>query len=199
MKTLESQSYLTNEQLVEIYQKTLDDDVLANLFKRFRPMIIHLSTKYDIPYLDYQDIEQEMNIAFVKAIKNYKIEVKAYFASFARSVCYNHLVNLIRHSQAYNRNAGKVEESIYRPLNDEDFNLLSVLADRRYLSVPDIINVREKYSDFLSSLSNLEKRILGKYLISHDYKQIASELGISLKKVNDTLYRCRKKLKQSLK
>lgn len=192
-------SYLTNEQLVEIYQKTLDEDVLANLFNRFRPMIINLSSKYEIPYLDYQDIEQEMNIAFVKAIQKYKVDVKAYFASFARSVCYNHLVNLIRHSQTAQRSSGQMEESIHRPLNDEDFNLLSVLDDKSKPSVPDIVDVREKYTEFLSGLSHLEKKVLGHYFVKQDYQTIASDLGISLKKVNDTLYRCRKKLKHSLK
>lgn len=191
--------YCSNEKLVVRYQETRDDSILKELLSRFKPLICSLATEHRISGLEYQDIEQEAQIALVKAINTYQPKMKAYFAPFAQKVCYNHIVNLCRYHQAIHRGSGKQDLSLYFDHDGQEANYLSFFINRNTTNVEDIVEVREKYSDFISSLTQQEKRILGKYLNHGDYNQISKELNISLKKLNDTIYRCRKKLKQSIK
>ena len=159
-------------------------------------MVRKLSRQYYLPDFEVQAFEQEVQIALLKAIESFKVDMKAYFASFAQKVCSNHLTNLARYRMALSRGGGVTDLSLNITIDEEEVDQLSLIPDHKQIPLYDVLEVREKCAEFISSLSDLEKRILGKYLIENDYNAIAKDLDMSLKKVNDTIYRCRKKFKR---
>lgn len=193
---MKSLSLLTNEQLVEQYQKTSNQDILVELFHRFKPLIRSLSRQYYIIDYDQEDFEQELRLALLRACKTFNVSRNDYFAPYARCVCRNHLINISRYRMASRRGGGQKELSLNVQIDGDSVDTLTLLPDPKNLSVHDIFSVQDRCKKVLNSLSNLEKQIFHKYLSEGNYRQIAEELGMSLKKVNDTIYRCRKKFKQ---
>ncbi|SEP95282.1 Sigma-70, region 4 [Ignavigranum ruoffiae] len=187
---------LSNEQLVEAYQQSSNQDYLVELFDRFKPLIRSLSRQYFIIDYDNDDFEQEVRVALLKAVRTFNLERRSFFAPYARCVCRNHIINIARYRLASCRGGGKKDLSLNVEVDGDSVDTLSLLPDTNNLPIYEICSTQSKFIRVLNSLSKLEKQVLHKYLSEGNYKKIAEELGMSLKKVHDTIYRCRKKFKQ---
>lgn len=94
MKTIivEQLRELNNEELVELYQTTesnyLQDDILTQLLYNNEGLMVKIADKYrNIPNIDWVDRRGELNIALLRAVKDFKVELGFKFITLLRKYC----------------------------------------------------------------------------------------------------------------
>lgn len=133
-----------------------------------------------------EDAVQEATYALYTAVKTFD-STKSSFFTFASICIKRSVINGVRQS---NRNKNIPDELLFS-LNDIE------IADSN--SPEKILIEREEYEALADSirleLSGLEYEVLQLFLSGKKYSEIANQLGISEKSVNNALSRIRKKLK----
>ena len=136
---------------------------------------------------DSEDLAQEGMIALYRAIKTYRPESGA-FAAYAAGCVKNRLLDVIKSA---NRDKHKALNG-YIPLADAD-ELLGA-----GMSAEEIAISRESGRDLAKALdsgfSDEEKALLNLYLTGKSYKEIAGVLGVTVKKVDTSLQKLKKKI-----
>lgn len=177
---------LSDEELVA-FIKAGQFEHFPALIRRFMPYII--SRASDMAYLvpDTEDIIGEGVIAVFSAVKSFDCS-KASFKTFAR-ICIDRAINVkVRAASAEKR----IPSDRLTPLEGLE------LADNKD---PEAILIeREEYrtlSEALrTDLSDLEFKVLSRFLAGESYAGIAKDLGITVKSVDNALRRIRGKLKK---
>lgn len=181
---------------VENYNNVSDEEIVAQIrggnyelipviFGRYEKQIGYYVGKY-CRESEREDASQEASLALYSAIKDYDKERSA-FSSFA-SLCIKRAVtDLVKRA---NRKKN-IPEELLEPIED--------------ISIPDcnspekIFFDKEAYKALTHNirleLSGLEFAVLQLFLSGKRYIDIADELGISEKSVNNALMRIRRKLK----
>ncbi len=181
---------------VENYKNVSDEEIVAQIrggnyelipviFGRYEKQIGYYVGKY-CRESEREDASQEASLALYSAIKDYDKERSA-FSSFA-SLCIKRAVtDLVKRA---NRKKN-IPEELLEPIED--------------ISIPDcnspekIFFDKEAYKALTHNirleLSGLEFAVLQLFLSGKRYIDIADELGISEKSVNNALMRIRRKLK----
>ena len=181
---------------VENYKNVSDEEIVAQIrggnyelipviFGRYEKQIGYYVGKY-CRESEREDASQEASLALYSAIKDYDKERSA-FSSFA-SLCIKRAVtDLVKRA---NRKKS-IPEELLEPIED--------------ISIPDcnspekIFFDKEAYKALTHNirleLSGLEFAVLQLFLSGKRYIDIADELGISEKSVNNALMRIRRKLK----
>ena len=181
---------------VENYKNVSDEEIVAQIrggnyelipviFGRYEKQIRYYVDKY-CRESDREDASQEASLALYSAVKDYD-KSKSAFSSFA-SLC-------IKRSVIYWLKRANRKKSIPEELLEPIENV----------SIPDcnspekIFFDKESYKALAHNirleLSGLEFVVLRLFLSGKKYIDIADELGISEKSVNNALLRIRKKLK----
>ena len=181
---VENYEILSDEEIVTLINSG-KIELLQVIIERYLPKILFLVKKY-CPESDREDAVQEATFALYSAVKNYKNE-KSSFATFA-SLCIRRSVYT---GLKQNNRAKHIPDELLQPIND--------------VEIPDcnspekIFFDRESYKSLANSikleLSGLEYSVLQLFLSGKRYTEIAHELNISEKSVNNALIRIRKKLK----
>ena len=167
-----------------------DEAAAAALYLRYAPLLHHAASRYRLPECDFEDIYQEASMGFCYALLHYAPERDAAFAAFAKTCVVNALKNYAAKQYTYKmrtyRERMSLEELSFDPANDKTNPEMLYLMKEQF----DLIgaHIREK-------LSPLEREILVLYLGGHNYKFIASKLGLNPKAVDNALQRVRRKLK----
>lgn len=176
-----------NGELTELILKARknDDAAFSKLCKAYEGMlrktVISFEGRIDMPA---EDIYQEALLAFSRAVANYDVENKEVtFGLFSKICVRNALISLERKSKSHKRRKKTLEET---PDVDRDLDFKSLL----YLK-------SEKTKIIEKSLNDFEREVLGRFVEGHSYEEIALGLGVTKKKVDNTLYRLRKKLKKA--
>lgn len=177
---------ITTEQLVLIWQETEDNDILKQIMDNMKGLIWQYVLKYNniynkVTYLDEQDLESELSIALVNAVKNYDINKGAKFSTFCCRCFDQHMNRLYRQLTSKkrfdpNRSVNSYEDTIENHLRDKidnngDLQLTGVCME--YEEV-DLLNSLEQ-----CSLTNNEYILA--VLITEGYKakEIANYLGVT--------------------
>lgn len=181
----------SNEELVKLAQ---DGETSAAdlLLRRFKGTVNMLARPYFLMGGDRDDIVQEGMIGLYKAMRDYKAQKSASFATYATQCIKNQIIDAIK-------SAGRKKHS---PLNtyvsfDTDESSSDFLAD--HLQDPEKIMISRENKSSLenavkTSLSKLESTILKHFLAGLTYAQIADNLNITQKAVDNALYRIRRKI-----
>lgn len=159
---------------------------LGVIIERYTPLIKSCVSKFRDSGIDSDDLFQEATLALCSAIKAFDSK-KASFSAFA-SLCISRALNdVIRATNAKRR----VPENMLTPIDDV------VLTDG--ISPETILIEKESYlrltDNIRLELSNLEYKVLCSFLADKSYADIAKELNITAKSVDNTLRRIRTKLK----
>ncbi len=179
---------LPDEKLVSLINSG-NDDVLHILVSRYTQHIKikanELSKAYNI---DIEDLTQEGLIALYSAVKVYKYDVSL-FSTFA-SVCIKRGMLTFCRSQNRKKDIPR-EKLIYA---DYDIEISQVKS-------PEAILIEKEGSYILTEdikriLSSLEYRVLLAYIAFNSYDEIAGHLGLTVKSVNNTMCRVRRKIKE---
>lgn len=156
------------------------------LIKRYQPLVKSLALSVSSADNEVEDLMQEGNIALFSAVGSYEPQ-KANFKTFAAACIKNAMVDVLRR-EASKR---KIPNGMVSPIDEvepqDDNTPEKIFFDNEnYRSLTDSINIE---------LSLLERKVLSAYLSGLAYSEIAKELSISVKSVDNSLTRIRAKLK----
>lgn len=178
-----------------------DDGAMEFLLKQYSRIVKRETRTLYLIGAETEDLAQEGMIGLFKAIRDYKEDNGAEFATFATLCVRRQIRTAIKASTRQKHTPLNEYVSIYANEDEgaEDYyeaeqsntnpeNIMLAKEQRRLLQ--DIIKV---------TLSDYEKRVLNCYLDGMSYSEIAYELGKTEKSINNALQRIRTKLNNSAK
>lgn len=176
---------LSNEEIVGLINKG-DNSSLHELFHRFSTSIQIKAAKFSSS-TDFDDFVQEGLIALFSATKVYNSSLSS-FSTFA-DVCIERAM-----CSLYRKNFAKKQIPGENIISIDEFDFLSAnTTPESYLIEKEECNQLTK--QIKSSLSKLEYNILLAFLSGDSLEQVAKRFSISLKTVNNAMFRARNKIK----
>lgn len=170
-------------------------DVLAEgaLVKRYASLAEGISRSYFIVGGDRDDLYQIALIALLEAVRRFDPEREAKFSTYASACIRNRLLDAVRAASA-GKNA-PLRDSV--PIDGEDEGAAGELVSPELSPEQQYIE-KEAEESFFSALGEMlgeqDLTVLRFYLAGVPYKEIAEKLGISAKKVDNTVYGAKKKI-----
>lgn len=170
-------------------------DVLAEgaLVKRYASLAEGISRSYFIVGGDRDDLYQIALIALLEAVRRFAPEREAKFHTYASACIRNRLLDAVRAASA-GKNA-PLRDSV--PIDGEDEGAAGELVSPELSPEQQYIE-KEAEESFFSALGEMlgeqDLTVLRFYLAGVPYKEIAEKLGISAKKVDNTVYGAKKKI-----
>jgi len=191
---------LPDEQLCELVAKgeSVAEDILA---ERYLRLVRVCSRPYFIAGATSEDVAQEGTIGLIKAIREYNPEKNVPFYAFAE-LCIN---NRIRSSVRSSNRDKNIALNTYVPtdpsspngvfVTDSDLHHNLFDPEEQYLS-------RERFEELSSAIKDLltplELDVLAYYLEGLTYADISVRIDRSIKSVDNTVQRIRRKLSRFL-
>lgn len=179
----------SDEKLIEL-AKLGEDKYLEILLERYKPLVLSLANRYFIRGQDRDDVIQESMIALFKSIQSFDVEKQTSFAAFVKTTTQNHLIDSIRKSEAKNNrvlNDAVSIENMKFFIEDEQTEDFGIHEEE----LQDLLNSES----FKSIFSDLEWQVLNLRLFKLSYNDIAKELDVKEKVVDNALQRIKHKLK----
>lgn len=179
----------SDEELIEL-AKLGEDKYLEILLERYKPLVLSLANRYFIRGQDRDDVIQEAMIALFKSIQAFDVEKQTSFAAFVKTTTQNHLIDSIRKSEAKNNrvlNDAVSIENMKFFIEDEQTEDFGIHEEE----LQDLLS----NESFKSNFSDLEWQVLNLRLFKLSYNDIAKELDVKEKVVDNALQRIKQKLK----
>jgi RNA polymerase sporulation-specific sigma factor len=148
-----------------------------------------------------EDLVQEGLIGLFKAIRDYNPQKNPQFKTFALLCVNRQLATALKTSNRHKNQPLNTYVSLYQDYNEE-LKLKDVLeCDGQ--SPEQILIDKESAAATFGALSRkltpLEKKILCRYIKGLSYGQIAEQLGVSNKSIDNALQRIKRKIKTSVR
>lgn len=184
----------TDDQLVDFVQKG-NADAFVELTARYLSLIRVKAYPFRSCALEADDLCQEGLLGLFSAARNYKQGGRAGFQTYAGVCIQNRMVAAYRActrqktiplSQFVSFSDHEILEIPVRAVNRQETNPEDLLIDRENLEVV--------HQQIRQSLSKLEQQVLFLYLSGRSYSEIAANLAVSPKSVDNAIQRVRRKL-----
>ena len=176
---------MTDEQLLCLAREG-DSFAADELVSRLYPTVVYLVEKVSFFGIEKSDLIQEGMVGLIAAIHAFDTAADVKFKTFAKSCIVNHLNSTLR--RLYRKNQIPQEKLV---------SINKVFIQDTVMSPEDALIERERVSEWITrleaKLSAFEIEILKKYLSGYSAAEIAEQLGISVKRVSNALYRIRQK------
>ncbi len=144
-----------------------------------------LALSYVTEGIDFDDLEQEGLIGLFAAVDSYKAGMGAEFSTYAYRCIVNGMLTAVKKARRKKHeplnSAKPLSEFVKTPSTEE----LAVFNEQ-YRQLKQII---------YTELSELERRVLFAVIDGIDYVEIAKRCDVSVKSVDNALYRARNKLR----
>ena len=170
---------------------TISEKYATVLIKRYIPVISAKSAKMSLrcPSADKDDLFSEGLLGLLKAIRLYNSEKGASFVTFA---------NLCTDSAMKTCISKAIKDNPLSNCEDFDFDLIKDDS----LSPEDTVIDKVQDSQLMNRLSDVlskkEMKVLEMYLAHCSYEQIANELSMNEKSVDNALQRAKSKIRKSM-
>lgn len=185
--SLNDMQKLTDEELV-LRAKEMNDDAFRTLYERYLPKIRVMTYSFQGLGYDIDDLIQEATLGFYSAIQVYDFKSSS-FSTFCYVCIRRMLVALVRKST----NKSSIPKSFVVYSEEELMKVPSTESPEQiFIAKEEYYRLKEK---IVTELSEAERKILSEYLKGKDYTEIANDLNISRKTVDNALQRTRKKLR----
>lgn len=184
----------SDEHLVEL-SKAGDDDAFAQLLARYVPFIQHKSARFREKGLDRDDLAQEGAIGLLNAVRHYDYTKAASFKTFA-SVCIERKI-----LTAFRMFVGKKHQPLNESVSlDADGGSLDTQISSGMIMDPEMHLIHQEGYQSMTCLmeeilSSKEHQVFRLYLSGRSYGEIAKEIGLSEKSVDNALQRIRRKMR----
>lgn len=173
-----------------------DEEAINSLIKLYLPLVSLNAQNFFLIGAEKEDLIQEGLLGLFKAIKYYKSE-RSSFNSFAILCIRRQIFSAIKLANS-NKNMA-LNEAILNFSNipeDSDINFkLELISDES--SPEDIFLNKEKFINFKEyadrKFSKLEKQVFEYLIRGYSYREIAKQLNMNLKSIDNTIQRIRKK------
>lgn len=192
---------LTDEELVKYIQNG-DETAETQLFERYKDLVTKISRGYFIVGGDIEDIVQEGMIGLYKAIKSYNSQKDASFKTFA-IICIKHQIQTAIKRALANKNKplsyAVSLQSFSKTSENMEFLPIELILDitpaEKAIDKENFFALKQSINE---CLSDFEIKVLKLYLQGYSYKEIANQLSISQKSIDNALSRIKSKLRTKL-
>ena len=175
---------LTDDELFALLKN--DKNAENEFYKRYKVKVKSFLRHYKLNALEREDLIQEGMIGLFHAIETFDKRKGFKFSTYSntciRNRIYNALDSLWQHKK-------KID-------NERDIEEIVSNSDPENSSIQTELS--ENLESAVSKLNDLEQKVLDRYLDNKSYKDIAGELEISSKKVDNILMKVKSKLAKFL-
>ena len=195
----------TRDMMVKDYDTCTDEELIARLRAGEREITDYLIDKYKslvrtrarALYLvggDHEDLIQEGMLGLFKAVRDYKPEKEASFATFAGLCIDRQMYSAVASSQRQKHQPLNSFVSLSEPVSEQELRLVDEeTPEEIMISRENVIGMYERIKE---RLSKFEYQVLELYLKGYDYTQIAEKLGKQPKAIDNALQRIRSKVRE---
>ena len=195
----------TRDMMVKDYDTCTDEELIARLRAGEREITDYLIDKYKslvrtrarALYLvggDHEDLIQEGMLGLFKAVRDYKPEKEASFATFAGLCIDRQMYSAVASSQRQKHQPLNSFVSLSEPVSEQELRLVDEeTPEEIMISRENVIGMHERIKE---RLSKFEYQVLDLYLKGYDYTQIAEKLGKQPKAIDNALQRIRSKVRE---
>ena len=196
---------MTDEELVVLYQANGDERLVGVMLSRYERMIRGQTRCLFNKNTTKEDLFQEGQIGFFKAMQSYDAAKAIPFAVFAQRCVRCQFITAIKSVQRLKHqplnSALSLEQSIAS--DGEDYTILDILASDYEEDNPEnciIMQEDFKYCQQVvaKELSPFDYRIFMGYVAGKSYQLIAAENGGNIKSVDNALQRSKRKLRRHI-
>jgi RNA polymerase sporulation-specific sigma factor len=170
-----------------------DKKSFDELLRRYRAMVKVKSRIFVPPGLERDDIIQEGMIGLFKAIRDYSPESGAPFGAFADMCVERQITTAIRAATRHKHAPLNLSLPLDATESAEDNQMM---RDYRAVNPLKSLIDKEEFDSARKALTEREAAVMGLRLNGKSYDEIADELGVSHKAVDNALRRARQKLGQ---
>lgn len=153
---------------------------------------------------DKEDIYQEGMIGLYKAIRDINFEKSTSFKTFAELCITRQIITAIKTATRQKHIPLNTYISLNKPVSDDesDRTLLDILSSMKTTDPEELIISQEQKKhiedEIEKVLSDLEKEVFQCYLDGKSYQEIACDLDIHAKSIDNALQRVKRKLEKCL-
>ena len=167
------------------------EEAFARLVRRCAPMVRQLATRLCRPPLETEDLAQEGLLGLLSAVRTYDSSATS-FRTYATTCVRNRILSVVKRTDA----ARLIPTSELVSISDEMETQLMVTGDSED---PAQLIVRKDeefrlHGRLRELLSPREYDVLMLYIKAYTYEEIAQQMHISVKSVDNALQRVRRKL-----
>lgn len=181
---------MNKEQTYDLIKQAQNGDAEAAnaVVYEYRGLAKSIARSYYLIGADAEDLSQIGMIGLFKAVQTYKFDNGASFKTYATSCIRNIILDEIRKS--------KPSGMEFIPMEDVEENIFFSESKGPEDSFIEKESSQTFYEAISSLLNPMEMDVLKLHLESLSYQEIAQKLGIERKKVDNTIYAVRKKIKK---
>jgi len=187
-----------SDELLAIKSKT-DNQAMEYLIKKYNNLVRARARAYYLIGADKDDLIQEGMIGLYKAIRDFDINKVPNFSAFADLCVKRQIITAIKTATRLKHNPLNTYVSFNKNTNEDDNKTLLDILYIDNISNPENILVskevvKELQKKMHENLSKLENKVLSYYLKGLDYNEIATIMNKSLKSIDNSLQRIKKKI-----
>ncbi|MBQ9869814.1 MAG: sigma-70 family RNA polymerase sigma factor [Ruminococcus sp.] len=178
---------MSDEQLVRSAKN--DKKAVSELIVRYLRIVHFLAGRYSAGI--YEDLVQEGFMGLLKAVNTYRPDENVKFSTYANVCVKNRIISSLKRNSL---------------INGEEFTeeIVQSMFENQMAADPEKIVIEnesmdEVYKKITSALSEQEWRVFQLFLTGMAYNQMALNLGVSVKSIDNAMQRVRRKLKSVLK
>ncbi len=193
----------TDEQLVARVWSG-DDHALSALLQRYRSLVRVKARAYFLVGADREDVVQEGMIGLYKAVRDYDANRQSSFRAFAELCITRQIITAVKTATRLKHAPLNGYLSLYPPASSGDEpdhelarHLVSEDEDpaQRVISSQELAHLERWFGEILS---DLEAKVLERYVEGETYQEIAVELQRHTKSIDNALQRIKRKLESYL-
>lgn len=189
---------VTNELALILSARRGDSEAFASLFRQHRPRIFQVVHRYYAPGWGRDDLIQEATIGFFKAIRDYKDDRGA-FTGFVDLCVRRQIITFIKTATRQKHAALNRAASLDAPIfADSDETILTRLVGHRDRLPEDDSENTEFLAALWKRCSELERGILSMYSNGYTFEEMAWELGVHEKAIDNAVWRVKVKARKLL-
>ncbi len=194
---------MTDDQVIRL-AKADDRRALEYILEKYKNFVKSRSRPYFLIGADREDIIQEGMIGLYKAIRDYDGDKFTNFRAFAEMCITRQIITAIKTATRQKHMPLNSYISLSHPVFEEDSDktLLDTISEQSCLDPEEIFINKEDYSligeKITTILSPKEREILMLYLEGKSYHEMAEELDITNKSIDNALQRVKRKLEKNI-
>ena len=196
----------TELELLELARQH-DDAAFEKLFSLYRNMISaicrsHIQTSY--PLITYDEALQASRIGLMSAVNYYREDRGVSLKNFVRLCCGREIRKWMKKESLYHFPNSQSMCSLDSTMKDDETVYLSdLVTDKRIAQrrPDDMLNVKTLYQEILKvikSRTGFDEKVFQLYMEGYSYKEMAELLKVEKKKIDNTVYRIKKKIRDYL-
>jgi len=170
------------------------------LLGKYRSLVEGKARAYFMAGADHEDVVQEGMIGLYKAIRDFSTDHLCAFRSFAELCVTRQIITAVKTATRQKHTPLNSYVSIDIPVddNEEERTLTEVMPEQPSFTPENMIIWRELQRELRfrigADLSPLESKALIRYIAGQTYQDIAVELNLGVKQIDNALQRAKKKL-----